>query len=402
MSQNRMPIRLEQNHSTTKRGKFPFASLWRPAKTALYTAAFILFILGARSSVAGVKIEVDDEKWLHLGLRTQVWYQAVDEEDAATLHDFSIRRAYFYLEGQLAPGLTFFTHFGGDRFGQEGLDSPGSGVGSGFALRDGWIAYSPFDELKVQAGRMYIPFARASGTESSMALLTLDMPCEEGGVRGKPFFYSKVCRDDGVTLWGNLAEGHVQYRFGVFQGQGGAINPDRNLRTAGRISLSLLDPETSYYNKGTYLREKKVLSFGAGFDRQSDLQYQTSGAPQDYSAWTIDMFYDQPIGAGAVTFEGAYLDIQNAPTMADASYYYAQGGVLMPKIGKTVEIQPYARFEKINIQNVPDIAYAGGGLNLFFRKHALKMVFDFTRVSPEQGSAQEQLSIFSVMLQANF
>jgi hypothetical protein len=398
MLQIRMLLPPEQN--SAKHRKSLWASLRRPGKTALYAAVLVFFIIYAKSSAAGVKIELDDDKWFHFGMKTQVWYQAVDEEEGATLHDFMVRRAYFYVEGQVAPNVTFFSHIGGDRLGQEGVDSPGLGVGSGFTLRDGWIAYSPLDELKIQAGRMYIPFARANGTESSMAMLILDMPCEEGGVRGKPFYYSKACRDDGVTLWGNIAEGLVQYRFGLFQGQQGDVNPDRNIRTAGRVSLSLFDPETNYYNKGNYLGDKKVLSFGAGFDRQADLQWAAGRPSEDYSAWTFDVFYDQPIGTGSATFEGAYLDIQNAQNRADASYYYAQGGILIPSTNKVIRVQPYVRFEKVNIANLPDTLYAGGGLNLFFKKHSLKLVFDLTNVSHGAGSADSDMSIFTVMFQA--
>jgi hypothetical protein len=137
--------------------------------------------LCALPALCGVKTKIDDEKWFEVGARVQGWYQSVSEEKMLHLNDFMVRRAYVYMQGQVAPKLTFFTHIAGDRLGQEGVDTPGSGLGTGFSLRDGWITYAPYEELKIQAGRMYVPFTRSFGTESMFALLTLDMPFVQGG-----------------------------------------------------------------------------------------------------------------------------------------------------------------------------------------------------------------------------
>ncbi|MBN2318854.1 MAG: hypothetical protein JXR49_07245 [Acidobacteria bacterium] len=390
---------IEQCHNSGSWKISTFNKMRRFGKPAVCIMMFLLYLSFSVPAGAGVKINLDDDRWIHLGMRMQAWYQAVDTEENATIHDFMIRRPYFYVQGQVHPDITFFAHIAGDRIGQDGVDNAGYGLGTGLAIRDGWIAYSPADAFMVQAGRMYIPFTRAFGTESTFALLTLDLPYEQGGVRGAPFFPSKVGRDDGVVAWGNLAEGLVQYRFGLFEGQGAPQNPDRNLRTSGRVSLSLLDPETSWFNKGNYLGEKKVLSFGFGFDRQANLQWGERPA-DDYFGWTADMFLDHPAGPGTVVFEGAYIDIRNAQNLADAKNYYGQAGYLFPGIADKVEIQPYARFEKTNRAGIADTVYASGGMNIFFNKHSLKLTFDFTKVSNGSGSSQEDKSLFTIQFQA--
>ena len=78
----------------------------------------------------------------------------------------------------------------------------------------------------------------------------------------------------------------------------------------GRLSISLLEPETSWFNKGTYLGKKKVLSLGFGMDRQDDLTL-AGNKSQDNTVWTVDAFFDHPVGGGAVTLEAAYIDIDN-------------------------------------------------------------------------------------------
>lgn len=364
-----------------------------------FLTAICLIHLCALPALCGVKTKIDDEKWFEIGARVQGWYQSVSEEDADHLNDFMVRRAYLYLQGQVAPKLTFFAHIAGDRLGQEGVDSPGSGLGTGVSLRDGWIAFSPYDELKIQAGRMYVPFTRSFGTESTFALLTLDLPFTQGGVRAKGFFPCNVGRDDGVTVWGNLAKGIVQYRVGVFDGQQGTQNTQKSPRTAARISINPLESEGSFYNKGNYLGTKKVLSFGVGFDRQADLKWGAGRPTSDYSAWTTDVFFDHPVKSGAAIVEWAYTGIKNSQDYGDAKTWYLQGGWLLPKFADKFRLQPYAKYESVYRNTAADTKYAGGGINLFFRQHDAKLTFEFDKVLPESGSSERSKSIFTIQMQ---
>jgi hypothetical protein len=309
------------------------------------------------------------------------------------------RRVYLYLSGQAAKNLTFFTHIAGDRLGQEGVDVAGSGLGTGLSVRDAWIAYAPFDELRIQAGRMYIPFTRAFGTQSTFTLLTLDLPFAQGGVRAKPFFPSNVGRDDGVTVWGNLADGFFQYRVGVFDGKQGIQNTHKNPRTAARISINPLEGEDTWFNKGNYLGTKRILSIGAGFDYQSDLQWAADRPTADYSAWTTDIFFDHPVGSGAVNFEWSYSGIKNSQELGDAKTWYVQGGWLMPPVAKSPRIQPYFKYESIYRKNASDTQYAGAGLNLLFRQHNIKLTVEYDKILPESGSTEHSKSIFTVQMQ---
>jgi hypothetical protein len=368
-------------------------------RSPLFFAGIVLIHCYTLPAFCGVKTKLDENKWFELGARIQGWYQSVNEKDAPHVNDFMVRRAYLYLEGQAAPGLTFFTHIAGDRLGQEGVDTPGSGLGTGFSLRDGWIAYSPFEELKIQAGRMYIPFTRAFGTESTFTLLTLDLPITQGGVRAKGFFPSNVGRDDGVTVWGNLAKGLVQYRVGVFDGQQGKQNAQKNPRTSARISLSPLEHEDRWFNKGNYLGAKKVLSFGVGFDRQADMQWADGRPIADYSAWTADAFFDHPVGRSAVNFEWAYAGIKNSQELGDAKTWYAQGGWLMPPVAKGFRLQPYVKYESIYRNTAADTQFASAGVNVLFKQHDIKLTMEFDKAMPESGSAEKSKSIFTVQMQ---
>ena len=339
---------------------------------------------------------IDSHK-IKAGMRVQAWYQYVedgkgDNHDKA-LNDFMVRRAYFYIKGQATEKVGFFAHLAADRIGQDGLDKPSVGLGSGFAVRDAWVNYKFNDACTFQIGRMYIPFTRFFGTESTFGLLTLELPFTQGGVRGAPFFTSKVGRDDGVVIWGNPFGGLLQYRLGVSEGvEKSTENPDDNLRFTGRISVNLLEPEKGWYNKGSYLGKKKVLAMGAGYDYQPDLTLDGMDN-QNNEAWTADVFFDHPVGEGAVTAELSYVNLKNSTqTMGfsrlvkgkDAQIYYIQAGYLFPGQIGPGRVQPYFRYEHMDVKDAPDTSFPCAGVNYFIKGHSAKFTLDWTIVHQKE------------------
>jgi hypothetical protein len=343
-----------------------------------------------------------------IGLWTQAWYQFVEhgKKDGGDLNDFMARRFYLYLKGDITPYLSFFTHIAADRVGQEGLDSPSVGLGSGIAIRDLWITLKLHEALKVQVGRMYVPLTRNYGTTSTKCMLTTDLPFLQGGVRGSIFYASKVGRDDSVTIWGNPLDGRLQYRFMVSEGVENDNNPDDNLRFAGRVALSLLEPEKGWFNMGTYLGKKKVLSLGFGYDTQNDLTLN-GREDQDNRVWTADVFFDHPLGEGAVTAEAAYIDIKNCTQTHnfselaagdDAKNWYIQSGYLLPgKIGPG-RLQPYVKYEAVDVDNKDDTEFITAGLNYFVKGHNAKISLDYTYVDQESSREDQSIATFQLAI----
>ena len=104
-------------------------------------------------------VDAQEAPSVKVGARFQGWYQAVEgaAPDGSTANDFVIRRAYVYLNGTLpTQHVSFFAHVAGDRVGQQGLDNPGLGLGTGIAVRDAWVAREPTPAFRVQAGRMLV------------------------------------------------------------------------------------------------------------------------------------------------------------------------------------------------------------------------------------------------------
>ena len=356
----------------------------------------LFIIMLSFSKVQAVEVYNKDGKTFDLGFWTQAWGQFVEDgrdTDAngsqdGNITDFMIRRAYFSISGTVLPWLSCFSHIAADRIGQDGLDVPSYGLGSGLAVRDAWINAKLLDEIiMLQVGRMYVPLTRNYGTTSTKGLLTADLDWMQGGLRGSIFYPSKVGRDDSICLWGNVFDGFIQYRSMIGEGvEDNAKNPDDNPRFVNRVSISLFDKETKWFNKGTYLGEKQVLSIGFGADYQ-----HLGGISKDYyAAYTADIFYDQPVGnGGALTIEASLTDIVNGPNRInftrfapgdDADIISMKAGFLVPgKIGPG-QIQPFIHCEGILIEHRDDTAVFGLGCNYYLKGQANKISLDMTQV----------------------
>ncbi len=381
----------------------------------------ILIMLLCPDLVWAIEVYNKNDVSLNIGFWGQSWYQFVSDYDTdetgkwdQDLNDFMVRRAYFYVKVSATPWLDFFVHYSGDRLGQEDLDVPSKGLGTSLALRDGWANFKLLNnDLMIQMGRMYVPFTRNYGTTSTKSLLIADLNWGQGGYRSGIFYPQDVGRDDSVVLWGNIFQDKFQYRFMFGDGvEDSEVNPDDNLRFAGRVSFNFFDPETKWFNAGTYLGKKQVLALGFGVDYQKDLII--CGEKDDYSAWTADIHYDQPINNGALTFAASFIDINNAVNPVswtqlasgnDGQIYSAKTGYFFKqKIGPG-QVQPFAHYEFID----PDESgkdgsnFYGMGLNYYLKGAANKLTMDLSFMDQEQefdNSSLQDHIIFT--LQAAF
>ncbi len=366
---------------------------------AALVIGFVFLCGTAKPCLAGYKMEINDYTKAEIGFWMQGWYQRVEDgKDGADLNDFILRRAYLYLKGQVTDYFGVFTHIASDKIGAEGLDKSGLGLGTGVAWRDLWASLILHESFKVQIGRMYVPLTRAYGTTSTKCMLTLDLPFLQGGSRGKIFYAQKVGRDDSVVIWGTTPDEllpwgtNLQYRLMIGEGVEGDANPDDKLRVAGRLSLSLLDAERGWFNKGSYLGKKRVLSIGGGVDSQNGLTLNEI-EDQDSLAWTVDCFFDHPIGNGAVTVEAAYIDISKGTVTQkemytdlaagdDASNWYVNGGYLINDVGPG-GLQPYFRYETVDVDMKHKTHFISGGINYIIKGHNAKVTLDYMHVDPK-------------------
>jgi hypothetical protein len=271
------------------------------------------------------------------------------------------------------------------------VDFSGAGFDTNFQLLDAAVRFSFSDAFKVTVGRFKYNLSRENLEECEQPL-TLD--------RSLFIRTSYVgTRDDGIAVWGNLFGDRFQYRVDAMEGRqaaAGTIAPASNPRFSARGHVTLLEPENRYGYKGTYLGEKKVLTVGAAIQVEPEVAYvdtDTLLGKKDYQAWTVDGFFEYPLGGGAVTASAAYEKVDMDGAFAGANPddgatglfgekngWYAKGGYLFSGL----PLQVFGRVEKWRfgcLNNVYDqiVDWYGFGANYYIWGQNLKLTAEFSK-----------------------
>jgi len=324
-------------------------------------------------------------------------------DDGENTTNFGFRRNRLALRGAWGDKLSLYvqTEFTEDQ-NVGVLDVSSSNLGSNFQLLDAVLRFDLHESFKINVGKFKYNLSREN-LEACEEPLTLDR---------SPFIRAPFVgtRDNGVAIWGNLLKQRLQYRADVMEGRqavSGASAPASNFRYSARGHLTLLDPESGYGYKGTYLGEKKVLTIGAAYQVEPKVTYTdtvTRIQPRDYKAWTFDGFFEYPTSnAGTVTLSGAYekVDLDGAYRGAtpdsgvlglngEKNGYYGKVGYLLPR----TKLQVFARYEKWRFASlfdtVDEIAdWYGGGAHYYIWGQSLKVSAEFGRIEFDKGSRKD-------------
>lgn len=276
------------------------------------------------------------------------------------------------------------------------VDFSGAGFDTDFSLLDAAVRFNLSDAFKVTVGRFKYNLSREN-LEECEAALTLD----------RSLFIRTAyvaTRDDGIAIWGNLFGDRFQYRVDAMEGRQaapGTIAPSSSPRYSARGHITLLEPENRYGYKATYLGEKKVLTVGAAYQVESDVTYvdvDTRLGKEDYQAWTVDGFFEYPLGGGAITASAAYQDIDMGDAYKGANPddgatglngtkngWYAKGGFLLPG----TPLQFFGRYEKWRfacLNNVFDqiVDWYGFGANYYVWGQNLKLTAEWSKTDFDQ------------------
>jgi hypothetical protein len=304
-------------------------------------------------------IKFGEESWLMINYEMQLYGQWRDvgsgPDRSSDTTDIFFRRNRLSLIGQVTDvyGFTFAIQQQGDKRIQDITvsDIPGKD----FDVLDAFLRADFTDAFRLRAGLTKDPLIREDN-EGCFFPLSLDRSL---------FVYTnlpRLNRDYGAVIWGNLFDAKVQYRLAAMKGNDSGDDPKSQLRYTGRVHLTLLDPESSLVYRGTYLGEKKVLTLGGGYQFEPDAVFANLAAhtlPKDYTAWTMDGFFEYPTTAGTFTLSGAYLrtDFDNAFQGADPDPrsvgengekkgWYVKAGYLLPNKVGPGKVQFFGRYEE--------------------------------------------------------
>ena len=325
--------------------------------------------------------------------------------------------------------------------------------------------FSPALNLKV--GLTKIPLTRAN-LDDCFAPLSQDRSMFVYTAFGTS--PAKVSRDLGGVAYGRFFEDRLTYFLGIFQGRAGSSAvqnpldgrtyvtsnaPKTNLEYVGRITYDFMDSEGGSGYQGTYFGAKNVLTIGAGMAFQPNVAYKNvtngpviaatnTGSPiingsdtVNYTAYAVDMMYEQNFPIGVVTVTGQYLkqDFQDAyKTNTYAGDHLAviaglngqkEGGygkaayILPVTIGKAGKVQPYGLYEYWEFARLLGVTHQiinqyGGGINYYITGDQgvrltgeyLKTAFNTATTLPVAGTTglanAKDFDTFRMMLQVVF
>lgn len=270
---------------------------------------------------------------------------------------------------------------------------------------------------------------------------------------------AKFSRDLGGVAYGRFFNDRLTYFAGIFQGREGSSGvqnplnvpalpagplttaaapgatfissnaPKTMLEYVGRITYDFLDSEGGSGYQGTYFGEKNILNIGVGMAYQPDAAYKNTttnaaaAASQnaygttvngtdtvDYTAYAIDMMYEQKLPAGVITVTGQYLktdfeDAWRTNSIGDRLSVtagmngqkeggYGKAAYILPfSIGKVGKLQPYALYEYWEFahllgKNHQIVNQYGGGLNYYISgDNRVRLTGEFLKTDFNQATS---------------
>jgi hypothetical protein len=386
----------------------------------LLIVSFLVFS-GIGTAHAGPVIKFGEESWLMINYEMQLYLQSRDTGSGSsgdsTTNDIYFRRNRLSFRGQVTDtyGFVFAVQQQGDNRIQ-GISETNDAFKE-FDVLDAFLTADWTDAFRLRVGLTKDPLIREQN-EGCFFPLSLDRSLFD--YQNLP----RANRDYGLVLWGNLIDAKVQYRLAVMKGNNSGDDPQSNFRYTGRVHVTLLDPESSLVYRGTYLGTKKVLTFGAGYQFESNAVYGNLSAktlPKDYSAWTFDGFFEYPTPSGTFTLSGAYLktDFDGAYKGADPDPrsvgingekkgWYGKAGYMLPmKVGPG-NVQVFGRYEEwkfAELSGVFDqkIKWFGAGLSYLLKGQDLRITLQYSNNDfNTETTDSKDFTTYTAMLQFLF
>jgi hypothetical protein len=225
------------------------------------------------------------------------------------------------------------------------------------------LAYTPTFNFVI--GQYKIPFNFESLTSAS----TLQFVDRSATHR---FFGIANEREIGVGAHGKLNNSFVEYRLGIFNGEGiNSQNTNKDVRFAGRLVFNLMGRHGTKFSDTGYSEEAHV-AFGVGgmfnntFNAAGTAEQKTSSLTGDISAKYLGTSFHGSIFWQNVNPIG--------PAANDLGYLVQAGYFLLPEF-----IEAAARISLIFPEGSANMHEYAGALNIFFfGNHNVKWATDYT------------------------
>ncbi len=307
----------------------------------LVSLALLIALLPGIANAQAI-IKVNDTVNFRLGILLQGWADWNGQSDAAGStagfqENLFLRRARFFLGGQVAKDVTFFFMTDNPNLGKSTQTATSGTTGikapaTGFIVQDAYMEWAVANEFRIQGGLILIPLCRNC---NSSAVNLVSMDYGTWSFQESASTQSSVGRDTGFQAKGYLAGDHLEYRAGVYSGFR-APGVKNSFRFTARAQYNVFDVEKVQFYPGTYFGKKKILALGASVDNQGD-----------YTAYAADVFFDYPIGKGnGLTAQADYIRYDGGATFPTAALFkqddlFLEAGVFVGGL----KVMPFLRYE---------------------------------------------------------
>jgi hypothetical protein len=372
---------------------------------------------GIGTPTASFKMEPSPGNTIKIGLLLQPQFQSLGSNTlSGTSYNLYLRRTRLLVGGTLFGTLEYFFETDYPNLFLAGNEAPTATAAAtttkatpGNNIQDAFITWKAIgDFFKIDAGYMLPPMAhnavQGAGTLYSSDYFAYTFLSTANTLLGSSA--SPVGRDLGFQLRGLVFDGHLEYRFGMFQGlrhtdqpaamgdTATTVGSNNFFRLTGRLQLNLLDAEPGFFYAGTYLGRKKILSIGISGDTQGSYHYVAG-----------DVFADLPVGPGVFT---AQVDV--AHWDGGTFIALAKQTAIMSEIGFNIaalQLSPIVHLEHLwggtssgGVTSV-DQSHLGGGLAYWPFGHSSNLKAFYTR-NTTTAAGQHGDNQFNVQWQLYF
>jgi hypothetical protein len=256
---------------------------------------------------------------------------------------------------------------------------PEAGASTDSALEDLQLTWdvSKKEAFQVSIGQYKVPFGRQEMT-TSIGLQFID--------RSLLTFEFTRGRDQGVMVWGRLAEKKLEYRAGLFNGNSAARTTNDNQKLQYNARL-MFEPwgEVGYSESDFESKDKPLLAVAVGFEN-NDL----SGATQGLQGGITDL--NTTILSADVVFKYKGLSLfgeffsRNREPETGASFhsdgFHFQAGYFLVRDKFEVAFR-YAGWDPTDAVDGNDRSEVGGAVNYYVLKHRMKLQGDYRVLEDE-------------------
>ena len=371
-------------------------------------------------------LSLNDEgnKYIRFITWHQIWAEDGNLNNDTDPQGFSmrLRRSRMLTYAQISSRFLILTHFGlntltganADPIGNTASNRPTLNAPQIF-MHGAWTEFRVLggDELFIGAGLHYWNGLSRFTSASTLNFMTLDNYRQAWASLG---LSDQFARHLGVYAKGKL--GKLRYTMAVNEpivnGLGASASPsvgtvsysgravanagttnavaptDAGLILAGYFDYQFFDQESNKlpYRVGSYLGKKTVFNVGAGFfsHAQGTITSDDTGilTSNNVGHFALDVFYDAPLGKGAVNAYAAYYNFNYGDnfnlgtTYGTGSSFYTQLGYLLPEFTTAGRLMPYVTFSN---QNFEAFQEAGNNVNLgvnwFINGHNAKITLQY-------------------------